>query len=79
MTEVNRITESQFIEVYGDVLVGSEPNLIPLAQALKIEELVCPADKSERQDPAKRLSYLARMVGSNLLDEHRYMIIADEQ
>ena len=69
-----RISEARFVDIYGDVEVGKEPAVMPLNQALKLEALLCPAEEAQRRDPDQRLRYLARMVGNNLLEEHRYLL-----
>lgn len=78
MIEVS-ITEAKFLETYGHVRVGEPPKDMSLEQALLLEELLCPAPKSERQDSAKRLGYLAKMVGNSLLDEHKFLLPVEEQ
>ena len=60
------LTPESFVESYGPdaaVLVGKDMQ-ITLGQALLAEQAFCPADSDKRQDPAKRLQYLAGMLAA---------------
>ncbi len=67
-----------FIDKYGPDVQVAMPNgdLITLGDALAAEELFCPADESKRQDPAKRVQYMAGMVAAagNLQPEDEYLV-----
>jgi hypothetical protein len=55
-----------FIESYGvtaEVMVGQGMRMT-LGQALEAEQLFCPADKISRQDPDRRVRYLAHILGA---------------
>lgn len=72
-----------FIDAYGvdaAVVVGSGMNM-NLGQALAMEELFCPAGEADRQDPAKRLSYLAGMLAAadSLLPEHKHLLGSESE
>jgi hypothetical protein len=67
-----------FIDAYGydaRVLVGKGREMT-LGQALAAEQLLCPADEIARQDPSKRLGYLANMLaaGGSLRPEDEYLL-----
>jgi hypothetical protein len=67
-----------FISTYGTdaaVLVGNGMQMT-LGQALEAERLFCPADAATRQDPLKRLSYLAGMLAAagSLRPEDEYLL-----
>jgi hypothetical protein len=55
-----------FIDSYGPdaVVVAGNVTKMTLGQALEFERLLCPADATERQDPAKRVGYLANMLAA---------------
>lgn len=65
-----------FIDAYGlDAPVAFANGMqMTLGQALDAERLLCPADATVRQDPSRRLGYLANILaaGGSLLpeDEH---------
>lgn len=55
----------ELFERYADAMVrvGPDPGVeMTLAQAVKMEELLCPADKRVRQDPEERAKYMAAML-----------------
>ena len=55
-----------FIDSYGpdaQVVVGNGMEM-SLEQALKAEALLCPADAITRQDPRKRIGYIANMLAA---------------
>ena len=67
------------IEAYGldaRVVVGSGDLAMTLGQALLAESLLCPANPTERQDPRRRLSYLAGMLaaGGSLRPEDEHLL-----
>jgi hypothetical protein len=69
-----KLDPQTFIDSYGldaKVLVG-EGMSISLGQALEAERLLCPAETNDRQDPVKRIGYLATMLGAagSLRPEH---------
>ncbi len=74
----------RFMEMYGpDALVvtgkeGSKP--LTLEQALLREAMLCEANKEVRQDPVRRVRFLARALaaGGSLLPEHAYLIEESE-
>lgn len=87
MTEASRspaieTTEAGFTEIYRDTVVtlGKEGQFeMPLADALKMEAMACPADPEKRSDPKARLAYMARLVGrDSLLPEHQHLLPDDE-
>jgi hypothetical protein len=47
-----------------------------LGQALQLEALLCTADTDARQDPLRRIGYLARILaaGGSLLPEHEHLL-----
>jgi hypothetical protein len=55
-----------FIDVYGpDAQVGFDNGMsMKLGQALDMERSFCPADQVNRQDPAKRIRYLAKILAA---------------
>jgi hypothetical protein len=71
-----------FIEMYGEdalVVAGTMP--MTLGQALKMEQMFCPADSAERLDPIKRLHYLAGMLAAagSLRPEHEELLSSSEE
>ena len=67
-----------FIDAYGadaKVVVGNGRPLT-LGQALEAERLLCPADVTARQDPERRLGYLANMLaaGGSLRPEDAHLL-----
>jgi hypothetical protein len=67
-----------FIDSYGldaPVKVGNGMQ-ISLGQALDAERLLCPADPEKREDPIKRIGYIASMLGEagTLRPEHQHLI-----
>ena len=74
-TQPNSLSESDFVELYGKSMVTLGEREVTLDTALAMEEAFCPADPEQRQDESERLSYLARLVGENiLLPEHQYLL-----
>lgn len=68
----------EFIDAYGtDAPVAFANGMqMTLGQALDAERLLCPADTVDRQDPIKRLGYLASMLaagGSLRPEDERYL------
>ncbi|CAN5418699.1 hypothetical protein BH09PAT4_BH09PAT4_02500 [soil metagenome] len=54
-----------FIDSYGDTApVALGETTMTLGQALEAERLFCPADATKRQDPDRRVRYLARILAS---------------
>ncbi|HYH75394.1 MAG TPA: hypothetical protein VD735_05535 [Candidatus Saccharimonadales bacterium] len=53
-----------FMERYGevDVTVPGIGIVAPLTEVVAMEERFCPADTADRQDPFKRVGYLANLV-----------------
>jgi hypothetical protein len=51
-----------------------------LEQALEAERLFCPADSTDRNDPTKRLGYLANMLAAagTLRPEHEHLVTRTE-
>lgn len=47
-----------------------------ITQALAFEKMFCPADPQKRQDPERRVAFLAGMLaaGGSLLPEHEYLV-----
>lgn len=73
--ERNDIQESEaFIDAYsaGDPVVVGGGMAMTLGQALEAERLLCPADVAVRQDPARRIAYLASILAAagSLRPEH---------
>lgn len=73
------IPDSQaFIDSYGadaEVVAGKGVRMT-LGQALEFERMLCPADTAKRQDPVKRVGYLANMLaagGSLRLEDEHYL------
>ena len=67
-----------FVDSYGldaSVVVGNGMKMT-LGQALAAERLLCPAEAIDRQDPAKRIGYLARILaeGGSLLQDDRHWL-----
>jgi hypothetical protein len=79
ITGPEEIREADFIEQYGTAPVSLGDREVTLSTALQMEAAFCPADSTKRQDPAKRLSYLAQLVGENLLPEHQHLLAEPEQ
>jgi len=70
-------TPDDFIASYGpEALVSLNGQQMTLGQALQFEAMFCPADQSRRQDPSKRIAYLAQILASaeSLRPEHDYLI-----
>lgn len=70
------------VDIYGvsaPVRVGDGIDMT-LGQALDAEQLFCPAEASTRQDPTKRLGYLANMLAAagTLKPEHEHLITRNE-
>ena len=66
-----------FVDFYGqDAPVVAGKMKITLGQALEAEKMFCPADEEARQDPQKRLAYLAGMLAAagSLSPEHEFLI-----
>lgn len=79
--EREAIDPQDFIEAYGPdaaVMVGGGMEMT-LGQALQAERLLCPADSTNRQDPAKRVGYLARILaaGGSLREEDQHLLVED--
>jgi hypothetical protein len=71
-----------FIDTYGldaPVMAGNGMAMT-LGQALEAERVLCPADMIDRQDPIKRVGYLARMLyqGGTLRPEDEYLVAEGE-
>ena len=71
----------EFLEVYGPaapVVAGGQE--MTLGQALQFEAMFCPANKEARQDPGKRVPYLAGMLAAagTLLPEHEWLLLPNE-
>jgi hypothetical protein len=67
------------IEDYGreaKVIVGDSDRPITLGTALDIEAFMCTVEETTRQDPAKRLAFLAKILeaGGTLRPEHRHLL-----
>jgi hypothetical protein len=77
----NNLTEAAFVELYGETPVklgGPDRPPLPLRTALEMEAAFCPADESQRSDPAERLHYLANLIGKDTLHpEHRHLLAQD--
>jgi hypothetical protein len=72
-----------FIESYGleaKVKIGADSREMTLGQALAFEQMFCPAETTKREDPTKRLGYLAHMLAAagSLRPEDQYLIEARE-
>jgi len=72
----------ELIDVYGDeapVVIGDGVKM-SLGQALKMEQMFCPAEVTARQDPVKRVAYLAGMLAAadTLRPEHAYLLLPGE-
>ncbi len=73
------ITDPQaLIAAYGPDAPVRSPNgvAMTLGQVLAAEALLCPADVATRQDPVKRVGYLARMLaaGESLRPEDHHLL-----
>ncbi len=75
------LTPEKFVGMYGadaPVLVGRAPRLmqITLGQALAAEAAFCEGDDTKRQDPARRIRYMAQMLNAagTLRPEHVYLL-----
>ncbi len=67
------------IDRYGldtPVVVGEKNMKISLGQALDMERMFCPADVSKREDPSRRIGYLATILaaGGSLLPEDHHLL-----
>jgi hypothetical protein len=72
-----------FIDSYGpDAAVAFEATGLrtTLGQALAVEAMLCTAEPSRRQDPARRIGYLANILAAadSLRDEDRDLIPQSE-
>lgn len=75
------LTPDAMVEQYGEAApVAINGRAMTLGQALRMEAMFCPADAIARQDPIRRLGYLARMLndGGSLLPEHEGYLAAPE-
>jgi len=71
----------EFMEAYDTetpVVAGDRP--MSLGQALAFERMFCPADPTDREDPGKRLRYLAGMLAAagSLRPEHEGLLASDQ-
>lgn len=76
MTEY--VDPEEFIGAYGpDAPVAFANDMqMTLGQALEAERLLCPADTVDRQDPRKRIGYIATMLeagGSLRPEDEQYL------
>ncbi len=78
MTQGDILDPQEFIDSYGPeaaVIVGGDRETT-LGQALAMEQLLCPADSTTRQDPQKRIGFVANMLasaGSLRPEDERYL------
>lgn len=74
-TAPQKLTETEFVEKYGDSTFKRGDLEVTLNQALEMEKMLCPADIEKRENNDLRLSYMAKMVGAEaLLPEHQYLL-----
>jgi enhancing lycopene biosynthesis protein 2 len=71
----------ELVDIYGvDAAVTIGNREMTLNQALLAEQLLCPADAAVRQDPEKRVKYLASMlVASGTLREEHYHLLDEPE
>jgi hypothetical protein len=66
--------EADFIAQYGDIKVEGDESMT-LNGLLAMEERFCPAPAEARNDPEKRVAYMAKMVGvAALAPEHAHLV-----
>lgn len=78
MTQGEFVDPQEFIDAYGpDAPVAFANGMqMSLGQALDAERLLCPADAVTRQDPRRRIGYLASMLaagGSLRPEDEQYL------
>jgi hypothetical protein len=78
MTQGEYVDPQDFIDAYGpDAPVAFANGMqMTLRQALDAERLLCPADVTARQDPRRRIGYLANILaagGSLLPEDEQYL------
>lgn len=66
MAEGENLDPQAFIDTYGlDAQVAFTNGMqMTLGQALEAERILCPADVTARQDPRRRIGYLANMLAA---------------
>jgi hypothetical protein len=69
----SEITEAEFIDIYGEAPITFRDQSVPLTTLLQMEAAFCTGQPEARQDPEKRVGYLAKLVGDNLLPEHEHL------
>lgn len=71
-----------FIDSYGlnAAVVAGKGIEMTLGQALEFERMLCPAGTTARQDPVKRVGYLANMLaaGGSLRPEDEHYLTREE-
>jgi len=81
--EQGNLDPQTFVDTYGlDAPVAFDNGMnVSLGQALQMEAMFCTADAVSRQDPAKRVRYLAGMLaaGGTLLPEHEYLLRSESE
>jgi hypothetical protein len=78
MAQGEYIDPQEFIDAYGPAAPVAFANgmQMTLGQALSAERLLCPADTATRQDPRRRIGYLASMLaagGSLRTEDEQYL------
>lgn len=68
----NPLTEASFVDFYGDSPAMFGPTVVPLKEALALEEVACTAPEERRTDETKRMAYLAGslLAAGSLRIEH---------
>jgi hypothetical protein len=80
--EAARLDPQDFIDAYPQdtrVAFGNGMSMT-LEQALQAEQMFCSAETADRQDPEKRVGYLATMLAASdsLLPEHEHYLPTPE-
>jgi hypothetical protein len=78
MAQGEYVDPQEFIDAYRpDTPVAFTNGMrMTLGQALEAERLLCPADETARQDPRRRIGYLANILaagGSLLPEDEQYL------
>jgi hypothetical protein len=75
------ITEPELVKMYGNDMVVVGNQTIQLHLALEYERLLCPADEQSRQDPQRRVAYIAGILAAagTLQPEHEHLLPTPEK
>ncbi len=74
------ISETEFLECYGDVAVTYGEVTLPLKAASAMEAAFCTDESPERNDPRVRLGHLAsKVAAAGALQDQHFSLLPPEQ